>query len=264
MGLTMIWSISGIPDFAQGGIYVFAGFTAYFAVTLAGIPYPLSIIAAAIVGACMAMLFERLCYRPLRGSPQSQLLAAIALFFLLENLAVFLWTPKARMLSSPFTEIVISIGGISLSLQRLVILFMAGLLFVAVNILLKKTKLGKAIRAAAQDMEAAALMGININRVYQASFAIGGGLTGIAASLISPLYAVYAGMGVLPLLKALVVVILGGLGSFMGALVAGLILGVTEAFAATYVSVAYQHGVAFVILILTLVLRPGGLFGRRY
>jgi branched-chain amino acid transport system permease protein len=120
-----------------------------------------------------------------------------------------------------------------------------------------------AMRAVAEDREITELMGIDTRRVYIATWALGGALTSIAAILVSPLYAVWPGMGTLPLLKALVVVILGGFGSIIGALIGGLILGLIETIGAIYVSAAYQHGFAFILLLLTLSLRPKGLFGRR-
>lgn len=261
MGLTLIWSIAGIPDFAQGGIYVFAAYAAYFAVTLLNLPYLLSLFVAMVFGAFLAVIFQKIIYRPLRDDPLAVLLSAIALFFLLENLAIFLWTPKAKTLSSPF-DIPINFAGLTFSLHRIIILVIAILMFIIVNIFIRKTKLGKAIRAVAQDREASMLVGINTERILTITFALGGALTSLAAALVAPLYAIYPGMGDLPLLKSLVVVILGGFGSLIGALVGGLILGIVEAFGATYVSAAYQHGFAFLILIITLLLRPQGLFGK--
>ncbi len=262
VGLTLIWSIADIPDFAQGGIYTFAAFAAYFTVTLLHFPYFFSLVVAVITGTLLSVTIEKVCYRPLRGSPFSQLLVAIALFFLLANLAIFLWTPKAKILPSPLEGIILNFAGFSVSLQRITVIAAAFALFIAVNFLLKRTKLGKAIRATAQDPETATLMGINRDFIYTVIFALGGCLTAIAAALIAPLYAVYPEMGTLPLLKALVVVVFGGMGSFIGALAGGFLLGLIETFGAIYVSVAYQHGFAFIILILTLIFKPGGLFGR--
>lgn len=263
MGLTLIWSIAGLPDFSQGGIYIITAYAAYFAITLLNTPYFFAIFFAIITGMAISVTFERLLYSRLRESHDAALLCAIALFFLLENLSVYLWTPKAKIMPSPLREIILKVAGVSFSLQRVIIIAVGILFFVLVNIFVKKTKIGLAIIATAQDREAAALMGINLEKVYITTWALGGLLTALASVLISPLYAVHPGMGTLPLLKALVVVILGGMGSFIGALVAGLTLGLIETFGAIYISIEYQHGFAFIILLLTLVLRPQGLFGRR-
>jgi len=135
-------------------------------------------------------------------------------------------------------------------------------LFIAVYFFIMKTKMGKAIRAASQDREAAEVVGINISTVNSAVFMIGGALSGTAAVLISPLYSVFPTMGDLPLLKSLVVVILGGFGSVAGVLIGGLGLGIVESLGGVYISAAYQHGFTFFVLILVLLFFPRGLFGR--
>lgn len=263
MGLTIIWSIADVPDFAQGGIYVFAGYAAYFATTLFHIPYFLSIFLAILTAIAFSVFFDKYFYWPLRESPLSLLLVAIAFFFLLDNLAITLFTAKAKMLSSPLTNIIIYLGAMTVNAQRILIPVITIIVFIIINIVIKKTKIGIAIRAVAQDREAAALMGINISSIYILLFTIGGAATGLASSLVAPLYSVYPEMGTLPILKALVVVVLGGMGSFLGALVGGLLLGIIEAVGVTYVPVAWQHGFAFIILILVLVLKPSGLFGLK-
>ncbi len=146
--------------------------------------------------------------------------------------------------------------------MRIVVFMTAAVLFVLVYLFIMKTKMGKAIRAAAQDSDAAQVLGINIDTVNSIVFMLGGALSGAAAVLVSPLYAIFPSMGDLPLLKALVVVILGGFGTVGGVLVCGLGLGVLESLGAGYLSSAYQHGYAFVILILVLSFLPKGLFGK--
>jgi branched-chain amino acid transport system permease protein len=263
IGLTMIWSITDLPDFSQGGIYIISAYVAYWSIVLLNIPYFFAIPTGAVMGILLSVFFERIVYKPLRASGLSCLLAAIALFFLLENVAIALWTPKAKIMSVPETEVSLNLFGIVTTYHRIIILIISVLLFILVHLFIKYTKMGMAIRAVSEDKEIAGLMGINTDKIYVVTWALGGALTSVAAILISPLYAVWPGMGDLPLLKALVVVILGGFGSIIGALIGGLILGVIETFGAVYVSAAYQHGFAFIILLLTLSLRPRGLFGKR-
>ena len=264
IGLTMIWSVTDLPDFSQGGIYIISAYTAYWAITLLKVPYFLALPIGALVGILLSVAFERTIYNRLRPSGVlSCLLAAIALFFLLENIANALWTPKAKIMSVPETEITLNVFGIVTSYHRIIILAISASLFLFIHSFIKYTKIGMAMRAVAEDREVAELMGIDTSKIYIVTWALGGALTSISAILISPLYAVWPGMGTLPLLKALVVVILGGFGSIIGALIGGLILGLVETFGAVYVSAAYQHGFAFIILLLVLSLRPRGLFGRR-
>jgi branched-chain amino acid transport system permease protein len=265
IGLTMIWSITNLPDFSQGGIYIITAYVAYWAITLFNVPYLLTIPIGALTGILLSVAFERIVYNRLRPSGVlSCLLAAIALFFLLENVANALWTPKAKIMSVPETEVSIDLFGIiTTTFHRIIILIVSVLLFIIIHLFIKYTKIGMAMRAVAEDRETTELMGVDTRMVYIATWALGGALTSVAAILVSPLYAVWPGMGTLPLLKALVVVILGGFGSIIGALIGGLILGLVETIGAIYVSAAYQHGFAFVLLLLTLSLRPKGLFGRR-
>jgi len=206
---------------------------------------------------CERFLYRRWRERTFRAAARVQLLCAIALFFLFANAANAIWTSKAKIFPAYLKGSLLG-----LSYMRINVFLAAIILFILVYLFIMKTKMGKAIRAASMDAGMAQVLGINIDTVNSIVFAMGGALSGAAAVLVSPLYSVFPTMGDLPLLKALVVVILGGFGSVSGVLICGLGLGVAEAFGATYISSAYQHGFAFFVLILTLLLRPKGLFGR--
>ena len=257
LGLNVIWSITDVPDFSQGSIFVVSAYISYFSVKLAGFPFILALLLGMSIGACMAFVFERFLYRRWRGEGRVQLLCAIALFFLVSNVVNAIWTSKAKMFPSYIKG---SLFGFSY--QRIIILVVACIIFGIVYYFIMKTRMGKAIRASSQDREMAQVLGINIDTVNSVVFMLGGALSGSAAVLVAPLYAVFPTMGDLPLLKALVVVILGGFGSVAGVLICGLGLGVVEALGAVYVSSAYQHGYAFLLLILMLSFLPKGLFGR--
>ena len=262
LGLNLIWSITDIPDFAQGSLYVLCAYTGYFAVTLLNLHYFIALLCGMSLGAALAFLYERFLYRRwrervFRDAARVQLLVAIALFFLFTNTANALWTAKPRIFP-PYME-----GSFyNFSYMRINVLLSAIILFVLVYLFIMRTKPGKAIRAASMDPGMAQVLGINIDTVNSVVFGLGGALSGAAGILVAPLYSVFPSMGDLPLLKALVVVILGGFGSVAGVLICGLGLGLLEALGAMYVSSAYQHGYAFFILILILLLRPKGLFGR--
>jgi branched-chain amino acid transport system permease protein len=261
LGLNLIWSITDIADFSQGGTYVFAAYAAYFMVTLVKMPFVAALLVAMVVGAVLSYLFERFLYRRWTGLSRIQLLCAIALFFLMANLAIRFWTAKPKIFPA-YLKGSLRFASVILSYQRIVVVAVAALLFVVVYWFIQKTKMGKAIRAASQDREAAAVVGINIHTVNSVVFVIGGILSSTAAVLISPLYSVFPAMGDLPLLKSLVVVILGGFGSVAGVLVGGFGLGLVEALGGVYISSAYQHGFAFIVLILVLLFFPKGLFGK--
>jgi len=259
LGLNLIWSITDVPDFAQGAFYVIAAYVGYYAVKLAGLPYLFAVILGMIVSAAMAYVCERFLYRRWREAPRVQLLCAIALFFLIANIANAIWTSKAKIFPGYLPG---SVPGIGYSYERLVVLVASAILFVMTYLFIMKTKMGKAIRAASQDRGMAQVLGININTVNSVVFILGGALSSATAVLVAPLYTVYPTMGDLPLLKALVVVILGGFGTVAGVFICGLGLGILEALGAIYVSSAYQHGYAFLILIIVLLFKPKGLFGR--
>jgi branched-chain amino acid transport system permease protein len=257
LGINVIWSIADVPDFSQGSIFVVSAYIGYFAVTLVKLPFVVALLAGMCIGSLMAFTFERFLYRRWRGAGRVQLLCAIALFFLWSNVVNALWTAKAKIFPAYLKG---SLFGFSY--MRLVVVAVAVILFVLVYLFIMKTKIGKAIRAASQESEAAQVLGININTVNSVVFMLGGALSGAAGVLVSPLYAIFPTMGDLPLLKALVVVILGGFGTVGGVLICGLGLGVLEALGAGYLSSAYQHGYAFVILIIVLTFLPKGLFGK--
>lgn len=261
LGLNLIWSITDIADFSQGGTYVITAYAAYFTVTLARLPFFVALLVAIVVGAGLSYLFERFLYRRWSGLSRIQLLCAIALFFLLSSLAILFWTAKPKIFPAYFKGS-LRFGEVILSYQRLTVLVVAAVLFVLVYWFIQSTRIGKAIRAASQDREAAAVVGININTVNSTVFVIGGMLSATASVLISPLYSVFPNMGDLPLLKSLVVVILGGFGSVAGVLVGGIGLGLVESLGGVYISSAYQHGFAFIVLILVLLFFPKGLFGK--
>lgn len=261
LGLNLIWSITDVPDFSQGGIYVITAYVSYFALTQAKLPFIVAWLAAIVVGAALSFVFERFLYRRWRGRAFTVLLSSIALFFLLANVAIVLWTPKAKILP-PLVRGGVDVFGVYLGYQRIVVFIAAVISVALVHLFIQRAKVGKAIRAASQDREAAMVAGINIDTVISVVFMLGGALSATAAALVSPLYAVHPAMGDLPLLKSLVVVILGGFGTVGGVMAAALLLGVAEALGAAYISSAYQHGFAFFILILILLLRPKGLFGR--
>jgi len=221
-------------------------------------------VAAAILGGGLAgAACERVLLRPLAGeSIDTTMLATIGLWIVLQNGELLAWGGVARSIAHPFPTRPVVLGPVSLAPLRLAVLGAALVLIVGAHLLIHRTSLGVAMRATFQDRETAALMGIEIGRIRTLTFAVGSGLAAAAGALLGPIFLVYPAMGDLAALKAFAVVILGGLGSFAGATLGGLLLGVAEELGAGYVSSGYRDAVGFVIIILVLLFRPAGLFAR--
>ncbi len=262
LGLTLIFGILDISHFAHGHLYMMGAYLLYIVAVLGKINYwlalPLCMVALALGG----LVVERLVYRPLREQPHiNTFIAAIGLILFLETL-VRAVQPNALSVPKPIDK-VFTFAGITVEAQRLIVIAGAAGLVVLLNLFIKRTRLGTAIEAVAQDREGAAMVGINVNRISSLTFAIATALAAAAAVLMAPLAFIAPEMGSVLILKAFVIVVLGGLGSMQGAIVGGYLLGVLEAMAIAYVSSAYKDVFAFAVLILILAFRPTGLFKGR-
>jgi branched-chain amino acid transport system permease protein len=263
LGLTLIFGILHIGNFAHGQLYMLGAFAAYWLVTLWGWNLWSSMLAAMGLMALLGMILERIVFRPVRSAPHiNGLIVALGLFITLENVAFILWGGEERTLPSPYATKMISVLNLSLTLQRLLVFIISILLIWILYLFIKRTKIGKAIRAVAQDAEVSRLMGIPIYRISAAVFAVSSALAGAAGALVGPIFCVFPGMGVTPILKAFVVIVLGGMGSIPGAIFGGFILGIAESLGAGYISSEYKDAFAFAALILVLMIKPSGLFGR--
>ncbi len=267
IGLTLIFGVMQIANFAHGDYSMVGAYVALF--VLAFVPgwpgWIGSLIAAAAAVALLGIVTERLIFRPLltRWTDIDIIMVSIALFILLENLAQLFFGATPRMIKDPFGGSTVSFGVVSTSLLRLSCFAFAGIAIASLQTFLNRSKMGVAIRATAQNRFAAQLMGININRVYQATFALGTAIAGLGGVLYGTLFAVHPLMGAMPTLKAFVVTILGGMGNIRGAIFGGLILGTAESLGGNYIAMEYKHAIGFIIIILVLLVRPSGLFGRK-
>ncbi len=262
IGLTLIFSIMGIVNFAHGGIIMLGAFITYFFVSNLGLPFFISLLISMGVMTVLGILIERVIFRPLKDNQLNMMVISLGLAIVLEDSALIIWGPDDLVL--PFPKLgILRMGEIFLPLDRLVILLSAFALVGALYLLIYKTKVGAAIRAVSQDREAAILQGINSNAIPSLSFGIGCSLAAAAGGLIGPIFLISPYMGTLPMVKAFVVIVLGGLGSIMGAVVGGFILGIIESFGATYLGIVYQNALSFLILIIVLIFRPEGLFGGK-
>lgn len=265
ISLTIIFSILRVPHFGLGGVMVWGAFAAYFAVAL-GVPFWLAMAGAAAGTAALGVVIERLAFRRLRGATEDAMfVSAIGVLIAMENGALLAFGGETRSIEVPTSlRFVVSLGGVVyLPAMRVVIFGLAVLAFAALIVFVRTTRMGKAMRAVAQDGIAARLLGIPIDTVATWTFAIGSGLAGLGGALVGAAFTFNFEMGGLAILKAFVVVVLGGLGSVVGALVGGFVLGIVDSLTLTYVTSEFKQVVAFGILIVVLVLRPSGLFGQR-
>jgi branched-chain amino acid transport system permease protein len=259
IGLSLIYGVLGVINFAHGELFAVGAYFALFLWRGLGVPLPLALAGAMVLTAVVGLISERIVFRPLRGTdPLNSMIAAIGLSFLLQNVLLQVGGAEPRRLDS-FVDGVLFLGPVALPLQYLVILGVATLLIVAIQLYLSRAWNGLALRASSQDAPTAGLMGITTDRLGVVTFAAGSALAAAAGVLVGSAFLIHPTMGTLAVVKGFVVVILGGVGSMPGAIVGGLLLGVTEALTVAYISTALRDIVAFAVLILALLVRPQGL-----
>ncbi len=265
LGLVLTFSVIGIINFAHGDLFMVAGYTFYLLLNLPiKLPYIVIVVLVIILTAIYAVIIERLAIHPiLDKSWRTYAVTTIGLSIILQNSALAIFSADPRMTPTSLSNTVISPLGIRISVQRLIILAVAVLVFVGIQIFVKRTKLGKTMRAVSQNREMCQVVGINTRKIALITFAIGGGITGLAAALITPLFSVYNTMGSMLTIKSLAAIVMGGMGQVNGAIYASLLMGLVESFFGGYVSFAYKDVVSFGVFVLVLFIRPTGLFGKK-
>lgn len=263
IGFVIIFGTMNLVTFAHGEVYMIGAFVGYFALSVYHLPWVVALLSGMAAAWVMGVLIEKAAFRPLRATGHMPpLLITIGLSIILKDGAVILFGAENRPVPSLYGE-TIHVGGAQVSVLQLVILGLAGLLIVALRLLLHGTKIGRAMRATAQDHEAAYAMGVNVNRVFSISFALASCLGGAAGVLVGIYYnTVYASMGGTAGLKGFAACIFGGLTSIPGAILGGLIIGVVENLTVQFIASGYRDVVAFLVMVLVLVLRPQGLLGK--
>lgn len=263
IGLTLILGIMNVVNFAHGEFYMLGAYFLFTFCVLLKINFYLAMIMAIASIMVVGFIFEKLILRPIRTkSIETVMLCMVGISLFLQNVAMLIWSPIPEAIPSPFPPRGYMLGGLYFLPQRILVICIALLLVILTHLLIKKTKIGKAMRATFLDIEAASLMGIKINRIYSFTFTLGVGLAAAAGVLLGPVFTVHPFVGNLANLKAFSIVIIGGLGSFTGAITAGLLLGIFESLGAGYVSSGYQDAVGFLMLILILIFKPTGLFRK--
>ena len=271
LGLAIIFGVLRIVNFAHGELYMLGGYAAYLAVSVLGLPPVTGVIAAIAALLVFGGLIERMLIRPVYEGKVDRpdeyaIMITFALSVLLINLANGVFGPWPQR-PAPIYRGRVEIGELIVSGDRLAAAGAAVILIVGVILVLRYTWMGRAVRAVSQDRAAAEIFGVNIDRTSMLAFGAGAALAGAAGALIGPVFNVTPPMGIIPSIKAYIVVVLGGLGSIPGALVGALILGQVESFATVLIpdttrALAYKDAYGLIVLIAVLLLRPQGLFGR--
>lgn len=267
LGYTMVYGIAQLINFAHGDIIMVGAYVSLFSIpmfTKMGLPVWLTVIPAVFICVLLGMFTERVAYRPLRNSPRiSNLITAIGVSLLLENVFMKLFTPNTRPFPKVFNQPPITFGELHLNFGTVVTIVVTLVLSFGLQYFMKKTKYGKTMLATSEDYGAAKLVGINVDHTIQLTFAVGSGLAAIAAVLYVSAYPqVQPLMGSMPGIKAFIAAVLGGIGILPGAVLGGFILGIVESLTRAYLSSQLADAFVFAILIVVLLVKPTGILGK--
>jgi len=273
VGLTIVFSILKIVNFAHGEFYMIGGYFSYFAITLAGATPLLGIPLAMLGSALLAVLFERTMLTPLFNPATERkgdygVLVTFGLSILLRNLAIITFGPFPLRPPSVWHG-VLQWEGIVVTHDRLVAVMIGILMFAALMYFLHRTAWGQALSAVSQSRDSAAIVGINARLVYTMAFGLGGALAGGAGALVAPIYSLSPSMGLQPDIQAFAVVVLGGMGSVAGSLIAGLLIGISESLFTAFfpdptLGLAYASAFSLLLMMIVLLVRPNGILGRTH
>ncbi|HEY3314920.1 MAG TPA: branched-chain amino acid ABC transporter permease [Bacillota bacterium] len=264
LGLTMIYGMMNIVNVAHGELYMLGALFAYYLTSTLGLPYLPAVLVALILVGVIGGAIERSSLRRIRGQTMVvTTLVTLGWSLILQNVSLIITGGVPRYIASPFSETPLAFAGMQIAQARLFAALAAGVVIIATHLFLQKTVLGNAMRASFQDKDAASLVGINVSLIYMLTFALGAALAALSGGLLGTISYVDPSMGAKGLMKSFVVVTIGGMGSFIGAIFGGLILGIVEVLAAAYISSAYKDVIGFVMVVVVLLFLPSGLFGKR-
>jgi branched-chain amino acid transport system permease protein len=257
-GMVLVFSILGILNWTHGQFYMLGAFAVHYGVTAAGIPFPISILITGLLIAGLGILVKKGIIDRVKGDLYVGV-ATISLIFFFEGAASMLFGMQDKGLAIVLPGI-LNLGSFSVSYQKIAVVIFTLIVMIAMYIVLNRTKVGLAIRATAQQPQAASLYGISVERLSLIVMGIGCALAAMAGSIMAPVYPINPFMGRIPMIMALLAIVIGGLGSLTGAIVGGLILGFLNSVIAYYLS-RFSEVVLFLVVIIILLVRPQGLFG---
>lgn len=266
LGYTMVYGIVRLINFAHGDVFMVGAFLAFYAVEKFHLPLPAVFAFAAGGSAILAVVIERVAYRPLRNAPKiAALITAIGVSLFLEYFTALhqIFGPNYYAFPRPFQVVTLEIGGITVTNIQGIILLATLVSLGALQYVVHRTKVGRGMRAVSYDIVTAGLMGVNVNAVISFTFGLGAALAGVGGVLYGIAYPqINTFMGVMPGLKAFTAAVLGGIGSIPGAVLGALIMGQSETMTTAYLSSTYRDGIAFVLLIAVLLWKPTGILGK--
>ncbi len=263
LGYTMVYGIAKLINFAHGDIIMVGAYVCLLSIN-GGLPLPLAIIASIISCTVLGIMIEKIAYKPLRNASRITLLiTAIGISYLLQSSFQLIFSSNSR----PFPDIInlppLIIGDITIAGKYYVTIIISVILMTVLQLFVKKTKTGKAMRAVSEDQGAAMLMGINIDKTIAITFGIGSALAAIAGILYCASYPIVSPyIGAMPGIRAFIAAVLGGIGSIPGAVLGGFVLGIIEALTKAYISSQLSDAIVFSVLILILVFKPSGILGQ--
>lgn len=264
IGLSLIFGVMRVVNFAHGEFYMLGGLMLY-SLTSRGLPFFPALAGAVIGTMAIAALIDWAVLKPLRRADEVTIaLATLGLSIFLANGALVLWGPIPHQIPNPFSTIAIVLpGSVYVTQLELFSAVLTLALMAALHFVLRRTSVGRQIRGVVQDRDAAALAGLDVDRIYRMTFAVGCGLAAVAGGLVGTMFLVYPAMGLQAVLKAFAVVVIGGMGSLAGAAAGGVLLGIAEALGGAWLPAGYKDIVGFVMIVAILSLRPQGLLGAK-
>lgn len=264
LGYTMVYGVVRLINFAHGDILMVGAYSAVVLVTMLGLPIPVVVVLVILICVLFGVVIERVAYKPLRSSPRiSSLITAIGVSMLLQNVALLVFSPTPKPYPISIRLRPLTLGGLQIGFITALTIATSALLMVGLQIFVTRFRAGKAMRAVSEDMPAAQLMGVNVNRTITMTFALGCALAGIGSLLYGLAYpTVSPSLGSLPGLKAFIAAVLGGIGVIPGAMLGGYIMGVAESLTKAYISSQLSDAVVYGILIVVLLFKPAGLLGK--
>ena len=262
IGFTLVFGIMRVVNFAHGEFYMIGSFIAFFTYAQWQLPFVVTILAAVLLVGIVGALVEWALIRPLRGDELTGMIATLGISVVIQNTALMYFGASPRPMPDVISGLV-RVGPAVFSWSRIFVIIAAALVIGAFWLFMQKSRTGRAMRAVAQDREAALIQGIDVEKIFPLAFGISVALAAVAGAMMAPVFSVSPFVGVTPMLKAFIVVILGGLGSIPGAVLGGLLLGMIESFGATLLGAMVADMLQLALVIAILLLRPSGLMGRK-
>jgi branched-chain amino acid transport system permease protein len=261
LGLTLIYGILHIVNFAHGEIYMLGAMGVFYGYVVLKLPFALTLVAILVLSLLLGLVVERAFFRSLRGQWLQLVVASVGLSLIIQSLAWVAFGIQEKNVPSFFTGIV-TIGAVRLPMERLVAAAVGVVLVALLYLLVYRTKVGLAMRAIEEDEETARMLGINADGVAALACAIGFALAAVAGAFVAPIYSMNPGMGLEVILMSFLIIIVGGLGSITGTVLAGLLIGVLQSVGGVLIGAEAAYGLVFVVMIVVLIFRPAGLLGK--